>query len=527
MTAHAQPLVPSVDDLDGIDPTIYHRRWAILATMCLSLVLIVATVSSVNVAIPALAESALRPSDTQILWIVDAYALVFAALLLPAGALGDRFGRKGALLVGLVIFATASAMCAFMTSANALIACRAVMGVGAALIMPSTLSLLQSAFPRRERAKAIAMWAGFAGAGGAIGPVMGGILMAHFWYGSVFFVAAPIALVAFVASAILAPASREAVQHRLDLGGAALSVIGFSALLAAIIEGPARGWTDEFVLAGFVLAVVCLVGFVLFERRTPEPMLDMRFFHNRRFAMGSMGITVTFFAMFSLFFILTQFLQYVQGYSALEAGVRGLPFAATMILVSPRAPLISARLGAKRAVAGGMMLVVVGLLLMSLVRIDTPYWYVAMCLFLVAGGVGSAMPSLSSGIVQSVPSHKVGVGSAVNDTTREVGGAVGIAVIGSVVSSIYRSNAASTIEQFPADLQPLARVNIARALGLVDGLEQQAGAAAADALRTELRQAFVDGTHVALRVSAALVAVGAAIMFVRLPDSGEHSGPGH
>lgn len=516
-----------VEDLDGIDPKIYHRRWAILATMCLSLVLIVATVSSVNVAIPALAESNLRPTDTQILWIVDAYALVFAALLLPAGALGDRFGRKGALLIGLVVFAAASAACAFMTSANSLIACRAIMGIGAALIMPSTLSLLQSCFPRRERTKAIAMWAGFAGAGGAIGPVMGGLLEANFWYGSVFLVAAPIAAIAFVASAILAPASREATAHRLDLGGSVLSVVGFSALLAAIIEGPERGWTDGLVVVGFVLAAVCLVGFVFYERRVNEPMLDMAFFRNRRFAMGSMGITVTFFAMFSMFFILTQYLQYVQGYSSLEAGVRGLPFAATMITVSPRAPRIAAKFGAKRAVAGGMTVLTVGLLLMSLVQIDTPYWYVAMCLVLVAYGVGSAMPSLSSGIVQSVPMHKAGVGSAVNDTTREVGGAIGIAVVGSVVSSIYRSNASSTIAQFPEELQEVARVNIARALGVVGRLEQTAGAEAAAVLRNDLRQAFVDGTHVALRVSAALVAVGAVIMFVRLPDSGDHSGPGH
>lgn len=515
------------DELDGIDPKIYHRRWAILATMCLSLVLIVATVSSVNVAIPALAESNLRPTDTQILWIVDAYALVFAALLLPAGALGDRFGRKGALLIGLVVFAAASAACAFMTSANSLIACRAIMGIGAALIMPSTLSLLQSCFPRRERTKAIAMWAGFAGAGGAIGPVMGGLLEANFWYGSVFLVAAPIAAIAFVASAILAPASREATAHRLDLGGSVLSVVGFSALLAAIIEGPERGWTDGLVVVGFVLAAVCLVGFVFYERRVNEPMLDMAFFRNRRFAMGSMGITVTFFAMFSMFFILTQYLQYVQGYSSLEAGVRGLPFAATMITVSPRAPRIAAKFGAKRAVAGGMTVLTVGLLLMSLVQIDTPYWYVAMCLVLVAYGVGSAMPSLSSGIVQSVPMHKAGVGSAVNDTTREVGGAIGIAVVGSVVSSIYRSNASSTIAQFPEELQEVARVNIARALGVVGRLEQTAGAEAAAVLRNDLRQAFVDGTHVALRVSAALVAVGAVIMFVRLPDSGDHSGPGH
>ncbi|MGB8861868.1 MAG: MFS transporter [Ilumatobacteraceae bacterium] len=525
MSPHHAP--PTVDELDGIDPTTYRRRWAILATMCLSLVLIVATVSSVNVAIPALAKSDLRPSATQILWIVDSYALVFAALLLPAGAIGDRFGRKGALLIGLVIFAAASASCAFMTSSAALIACRAVMGIGAALIMPSTLSLLQSCFPRRERTKAIAMWAGFAGAGGAIGPVLGGLLVENFWYGSVFFVAAPIATIAFVASAVLAPSSREAVTHRLDFGGAALSIAGFAALLAAIIEGPERGWGDGLVIAGFVVAVVCLVGFVVFERRAAEPMLDMKFFHNHRFAMGSMGITVTFFAMFSLFFVLTQYLQYVQGYSPLAAGVRGLPFAATMIAVSPRAPRIAARLGAKKAVAGGMAVLMVGLLLMSRVEIDTSYWYVAACLVVIAYGVASAMPSLSSGIVQSVPMHKAGVGSAVNDTTREVGGAIGIAVIGSVVNSIYRSHAASTIAQFPAEVQAMARINIARALGVLDVMEQQGGGAAAERLRPVVRQAFVDGTHVALRISAAFVAVGAVIMYIRLPDSGEHGAASH
>ena len=518
---------PVVEDLDGIDPKVYHRRWAILATMCLSLVLIVATVSSVNVAIPALAKSELRPSPTQILWIVDAYALVFAALLLPAGAIGDRFGRKGALLTGLVIFAAASATCAFMKNANALIACRAVMGIGAALIMPSTLSLLQSCFPRRERTKAIAMWAGFAGAGGAIGPILGGLLVAHFWYGSVFFVAAPIAAVAFVASYVLAPSSKEAVAHRLDFGGAALSIVGFSALLAAIIEGPDRGWTDSFVIGGFVVALIGLVGFVLFERRATEPMLDMKFFRNRRFAMGSMGISVAFFAMFSLFFLLTQYLQYVKGYSPLSAGLRGLPFAVTMIAVSPRAPVISARFGAKKAVAGGLVSLVVGLLLMSRIELDTPYWYVVICLVFAAYGVASSMPSLSSGIVQSVPLHKAGVGSAVNDTTREVGGAIGIAVIGSVVNSIYRSHAAGAIGKLPPQLQPLARINIGKALEASGLLAQQGDVAGAAQLRHEVQQAFVDGTHVALRIAAVVVAVGAVIMYIRLPDSGEHGAPAH
>lgn len=523
---------PTPEELDGIDPHVYHRRWWILATMCLSLVLIVATVSSVNVAIPKLSASELHPSATQVLWIVDAYALVFAALLLPAGALGDRFGRKGALLIGLVIFAVASAACAFMHEATALIACRSIMGIGAALIMPSTLSLLQSAFPRRERQKAIAMWAGFAGAGGAIGPIMGGLLVEHYWYGSVFFVAAPIAAVGFVASAILAPSSRDVTPHRLDPIGAVLSALGFAALLAAIIEGPDRGWTDWFVIVGFVVAIIGLVGFVLFELRTEEPMLNMHYFRNPRFAMGSMGITVSFFAMFSMFFVLTQFLQYVQGYTPLQAGVRGLPFAVTMVAMSPRAPHVAERIGAKKAVAGGMVLFTIGLVLFSRVQVDTSYWYVVICLVLCAGGVSNVMPSLSSGIVQSVPPHKAGVGSAVNDTTREVGGAVGIAVVGSVLNSIYRSHARPTIDtlaaipDLPKEASDAARLNLGAALRVLDNAAAHgAPAEAVGAMRSALRQAFVDGIHVSLLVGAALALVGAVIMYRRLPDSGAHHEP--
>jgi EmrB/QacA subfamily drug resistance transporter len=494
---------------DGIDPVTYRRRWAVLATMCLSLVLIVATVSSVNVAIPSLAASELRPTDTQILWIVDAYALVFAALLLPAGALGDRFGRKGALLVGLVIFATASALSAVMESANGLIAMRAVMGIGAALIMPSTLSLLQSAFPREERPKAIAIWAGFAGAGGAIGPVMGGFLLEHFWYGSVFFVAVPIAAVAFVASAILAPRSKEGAGAALDPMGAALSVAGFAALLFAIIEGPERGWTDGLVLVGFAVAIVGLTWFVVHERRTNKPMLPMEYFRIPRFAMGSLGITFTFLAMFSMFFVLTQYLQYVQGYSPLEAGVRGLPFAAMMIIVSPRSAALADKVGIKRIVGVGMGMLTAGLTLFSLAGVDTSYWFVALCLVVMATGVGLAMPPLSTGIVQSVPMHKAGVGSAVNDTTREVGGAIGIALVGTVVTSIYRDRLAGALDALPADAADVARDNIGKALAV-------AGQAGDPVLIASVRQSFVDGAHVGLRIAAALVAVAAVVVVARI-----------
>jgi EmrB/QacA subfamily drug resistance transporter len=511
-------------DLGGVDPHTYQRRRAILATMCLSLVLTVATVSSVNVAIPSIAKSALNPSDTQILWIVDAYALVFAALLLPAGAIGDRFGRKGALLTGLAIFACASALSATMGSPEGLIATRAVMGIGAALIMPSTLSLLQSAFPPDERAKAIAVWAGFAGAGAAIGPLVGGLLLGHFWYGSVFFVAVPIAVVAFVATALLAPRSKESDHVALDPIGAALSAVGFSGLLFAIIEGPERGWGDSLVVVGFAVVVLGLGGFIAWEHLAARPMLDLHFFGSRRFAMGSLGITVTFLAMMSMFFVFTQYLQYVKGYSPLAAGVRGLPSAATMIIVAPRSADLAAKVGVRRVVGAGMGTLAVGLAMLSFFTIDTPYWYVATCLVVMAAGIGASMPSLSAGIVQSVPMNKAGVGSAVNDTTREVGGAIGIAVVGSIITGIYRDRLAPSLTALPAEAADIARDNVAKALGVADRAVAVVGPEMAARLRTAVRQAFVDGAHVGLRVSACLVAVGAVVVSVRLADDDRRSG---
>ena len=511
---------PSVD-LGGVDPAVYARRGLILATMCLSLVLIVATVSSVNVAIPSLGKSALQPSDTQILWIVDAYALVFAALLLPAGSIGDRFGRKGALLVGLTIFAVFSALCAVMKDPNLLISCRAAMGVGAALIMPSTLSLLQSSFPPKERPKAIATWAGFAGAGGAIGPLLGGFLLEHFWYGSVFLVAAPLALIAFAASWILAPKSREAEAPRLDLGGAALSIVGFAALLAAIIEGPEEGWSNPLVVAGFVVAVACLVGFVRYERRVDHPMLDMQFFRRRRFSGGALGVTFTFLSMFSLFFVLTQYLQYVLGYSPLGAGVRGLPFAVMMVIVSPRSVALVRRFGIRPVVGIGIGLVAVGLLIMSTAQVDSSYLLVFVALVVAGLGVALATPSLSTGILQSVPLNKAGVGSAVNDTTREVGGAVGIAVIGSIVTSIYRSHVGAALGSLPPELADIARRNPGAA---IDVASQVPDPTASAALRGAVQQSFVDGMHIGLRISAALAVLAGIAVVTRLPNSNAADG---
>ena len=506
-----------------IDPNIYRRRYLILGSLCLCLVLVVATVSSVNVAIPTLAAN-LKPTDTQVLWIVDAYAIVFAGLLLFSGALGDRFGRKGALLTGLVIFAGASILCSQSTSPTVLIGYRAIMGIGAALIMPATLSLLTSVFPRAERPKAIAIWAGFAGAGGAIGPVMGGVLIEHFWYGSVFFVAVPIAAITFVMIALLAPTSKESVATKLDPVGALFSMVGFSALLLAIIEGPEKGWTAPLVLISFAVAAAGLIGFVLWERSVASPMLDMNFFRQRRFAMGSLGVTFTFLAMFSLFFILTQYLQYVRGYGPLKAGCAGLPFAFTMIAVSPRATNIAAGIGLRNTVVAGEALMGVGLLIMSFSGLTTPYVVVALALVVMAFGVAIAMPSLTSGILSSVPMNKAGVGSAVNDTTREVGGAIGIAVVGSVVSSIYRSHLKPTLARLAsqgpdgAAAASQARKSVGRTNAVAKALEAGPGGRVASVqFLDEVHHAFVDGLRVGLWVAAAVVFVSAFVLALRHP----------
>ncbi|MEZ5235596.1 MAG: MFS transporter [Acidimicrobiales bacterium] len=513
-------------DTFGIDPAVYHRRWYILGCLCLVLVLVVATVSSVNVAIPSLAR-ALRPTDTQILWIVDAYALTFAGLLLFAGALGDRFSRKGALLIGLVIFAGASILCSYSSSPNVLITFRAVMGAGAALIMPSTLSLLGSVFPVQERAKAIAIWAGFAGAGGAIGPVVAGALLTRFWYGSVFFVAVPIAVIAFLAIAVMAPDSTDTKPAALDPLGALLSIVGLSSLLFAIIEGPEKGWGSALVVGSFVLAAVTLVGFVLWEQHNAEPMLDIAFFRNPRFTMSAIGITAMFLAMFATFFVLSQYLQYVRGYTPLRAGVATLPFAAVMIVVAPRSAALGARMGIKRMLTIGPLVGAVGLGLLSLVGESTPYALLAVYLCITAAGMAMTMPSFTAALFSSVPPHKAGVGSAVNDTTRELGGAIGIAVIGSVVTAAYRSRVSDALTALPPEAAEQAQRNVGRAMQVAEGL-RSTSPAQAEGFVSSIRDAFVAGGQSGLRVAAVVALIVAGLQAWKYPAGNDvTAGHGH
>ena len=426
-------------------PDIHHRRWFLLGVMCLSLVMVVMSVSGINVALPSIQQS-LDANATDLQWIVDSYAIVFAGLLLTAGAIGDRFGRKLALMGGLAVFAFGSLLGSIADTSNTVIVARAISGIGAAFVMPATLSLISSIFPPIERGKAIAIWAGFAGAGGALGPLVVGFLLTgwwvfpSFWWGSAFVVNVVTSLAVLIVVAIWAPRSKDDESTPLDPFGAALSLVGLASLLYGIIEGPEQGWGDSTVVGAFVVAVVTLAAFVAWELRTEHPTLPMKFFRNRAFSTGSGVITFGFMVMFGFFFLITQYFQFVRGYSPLKAGVATLPFAVTMVAVSPRSAGLVQRFGLNKVIAGGFTSISLGFVLLATISPSTPYLWIVVALVLLSGGMASTIAPATGAIMSSVPMNKAGVGSAVNDTTRELGGALGIAILGSIVASSYRSS---------------------------------------------------------------------------------------
>ncbi|MDA0179070.1 MFS transporter [Solirubrobacter phytolaccae] len=482
---------------EALDP----RRWWTLAVLCLSLLVIGLDNTILNVALPTLQRD-LDATTSELQWIVDVYMLVFAGVLLTAGSLGDRFGRKRALTLGLLIFGFGSLGSALAEDPAQLIAMRAVMGVGGAFIMPSTLSILTATFPAHERGKAIGIWAGFSGLGIAIGPVAGGWLIEHADWSWIFLVNLPIVLGALVAGRWLVPESRDESAPQLDLRGFTLSFAALSTLIWGLIEAPARGWTDGLVLAAFAVAAVVLVAFVRWERRAPAPMLDIALFRNPRFSASSAAISLAFFALFGMIFFLTQYLQMVRGYDALEAGLRTLPVAVGLILGGPSSAKLAERFGLRVVVPLGLVLVAGGMSLLALADADSGYGLIAGMLLLLGYGIGTAMAPATDAIMGSLPEAKMSVGSAINDTTRVAGGALGVAVLGSLLASGYRGD----MDSF-GGLPEVARDSLAGALMLGD---PQVAAAAQDA--------FVSGMHTAALVAAAVALAGAAIAAIFLPS---------
>lgn len=494
------------------------KRWTVLAVLCLSLLVVGIDGTIVNVALPTLVRD-LHTSSSELQWIIDSYTIVFAGFLLIAGNTGDRLGRKGSFLVGLAIFGLGSFGCSWASTATELIVFRAVQGFGAAFIMPATLSILTNVFrDAAERAKAIALWAGVSGLGVALGPLAGGYLLEHYWWGSIFLVNVPLVIVTIVAVVAFVPSSRDPLAQRLDLLGTLLSTVGLVALLYGIIEGPARGWASATVIAAFVAGFVLLTVFVFWERHTDHPILDISFFANPRFSAASVAITLVFFAMFGSLFFVSQYLQFVLGYSPLKAGAAIIPVAAALMVSAPSSAKLVARFGTKLVVTVGLVLVAVALLLFTQVTVNSGYPLVAVVLVIIGVGMGLAMAPSTDSIMGSLPPEKAGVGSAMNDTTREIGGALGVAVMGSITSAVY----ASTIVANPGfrtlkSASPEAAAAVKDSIGGASFVATKLPEAARSALVDASNMAFVHALDRTVVVAAIAALLGALVALLFLP----------
>jgi EmrB/QacA subfamily drug resistance transporter len=479
--------------------------------MALSLLVISLDNTILNVALPSI-ESDLGASASQMQWIVDSYTLVFAGLLLTAGSLGDRFGRRRSLITGLSIFGLASIWSALAPDASSLIASRALMGVGGAFVMPATLSIITNVFPAEERAKAISVWAAVAGLGIAIGPIAGGWLIEHFSWSSVFYVNVPVIALA-LAGQLVVPESRDPEESRLDPFGALLSMAGLTTLVWGVIEAPSRGWTDGLVLGDLALAGALLAAFAAWELRFPSPMLDIRLFRIRAFSGASVAMSLVFFSLLGTIFMLTQYLQLVLDYDALGAGLRTAPIAVGLIVGAPLSTKLVGRFGARAVVTTGMLIVSSGLLVLSTAGAGSGYGIVAAAIVIMGFGMGTTMAPATESIMSSLPLAHAGVGSAMNDTTRMVGGSLGVAILGSVLNSSYASSMEPATQGLPQSAADAAGGSI----GGATAVARHIGGGAARMLNQAAEGAFADAMGTALLVAAGAALAGAVVALTVMP----------
>ena len=495
------------------------NRWTVLAVLSGALALISLDNTIVNVALPRLQQD-LDATTAQLQWVVDAYSVMFAGTLLIAGSLGDRFGRRRMLVMGLAIFTVGSLSAVVAVNATQLTVCRALMGIGGACIMPSTLSVLVQVFPdRTERARAIGIWAAVAGLGVAIGPIIGGLLLEHFDWQAIFLVNPPIALGLLAAVLLLVPESRDPSRPRLDLIGAVLSALGLIALVVTIIELPEAG-VSSFTIGTAVVAVASLLGFVWWERRAPRPMLPMEFFANRLFSTAIVIVGVVYFALMGAMFFLPQFLQLVQGMSPLESGIAMLPGALGLLLASVVSPRLAEHFGARRLVMTGMSIVSVGLLGFSSLSPSTAYAFIACVFGLMGIGLGLTLPQATNAVLASVPTQRSGMGSAVNDAVAELGGSFGVAILGAVMSITYRQHieAEITAAGDRINLVPEFAVHAAReSLAAASIAAGEIPANVAQVYSDVAGDAFVSGMAWAMTIGALIAAAGVLIAWRFFP----------
>jgi len=481
------------------------RSGAVTAVVCVALATVVSAMSSLNVALPEIAR-ATHASQTQLAWIIDAYSLVFASLLLPAGAFGDRYGRRVALLAGLSIFGAGSAVAVTAHSAAELIGLRAVLGLGAALVMPATLSTITGTFAAGQRTRAVSVWAAVAGGAAILGLLTSGLVLEVWSWPAVFGLNVALAAVAVVGTLRFVPESADPRAPRLDVCGAALAVAGMVALVYSIIEAPGQGWLSARTLTGLTAGVVILGGFVLWERGRRAPLLDPRVFGRRALSAGSLTIFTQFFGLFGFLFIVLQYLQLIRGDSGLVSAVSMLPMAAVMMPTARLAPAVVARLGTRVTCTSGLLLIATALVVLARLTGTSGYGLLAAGLVPLGIGMGLAMTPATSGITAALPAASQGVGSAINDLSREVGGAVGIAVLASVLTSTYQSHLHTG--RLPAAAAAGARSSVAVATHLGGPVAAQAHAA------------FADGMHLALLVAAGVVAAAAVAVAALLRGHG-------
>jgi EmrB/QacA subfamily drug resistance transporter len=506
----------------------YERRWIGLAFIGISLIVISLDNTILNVAIPSISRT-LNASLSELQWIVDGYVLVFAALLLTMGGLGDRFGRKKALLAGLFLFGVGSFAAATAQTTGALIASRAFLGVGGSLIMPATLSIISATFPQQERSRAIALWAAVFGLGVGLGPVIGGFLLEHFEWNSVFFVNLPVITIAIIGCALTLGDSRDEHAPKADIPGVILSITGLFALLYGIINAGQEGWTHTNVLVAFALAIVLLGAFAWWENRNPNAMLPMRFFRNMSFTGANLALALLTFSLFGSLFFVSQYLQTVQGYNTLDAGLRVLPMAIALSVAASRSAIVAARIGTKYTVALGIGIAAAGLFFMATTyHIDTPYIIIAIGQVILATGMGIAVSPATNSVMQSVPVSKAGIGSAMNDTTRQLGGALGVALLGTVMNNAYLSgiNALHSSLPIPAALSAQADklfeaissgIQAAHAVANQIGSNPLAPAGLAKTIIDAADKAFVTGMNNAMFVGAIIMVASAVYALIFLP----------
>jgi EmrB/QacA subfamily drug resistance transporter len=499
-----------------------RHRWYILSVLVVGLLVIVLDNTVLNIALKTIADpkGGLGASQSQLEWAINSYTLMFAGLLFTFGVLGDRIGRRRMLVIGLLLFGAASLLSAYARTPDQLIAARAVMGFGGAAVMPQTLSIISNVFDPRERGRAIAIWAAAVGAGIAIGPVLGGLLLDHFWWGSVFLINVPIVAVGALLVLLIVPESRNPDPGKVDLLGVLASIAGLVLVVFGIIQGGDTGsWLRLEVLGAVAAGLVVLALFCWHESRISHPSLDVRLFRDPRLSASVGAIGLVFFALAGVIFFISFYLQNVRGYSPLHAGLLTLPLAAGQMLFSPRSATLVRRFGTKAVTTAGLLTVAAALASYHFfVGVATPIWVLGVIFFVQGMGMANVMPPATEAVMSVLPRERAGAGSSLNNTARQVAVALGVAVLGSILAQVYRGKMAAYLTGLPAGARGTATASIAG----TQAVAQQLGRAG-EHLLVPANNAFVAAMHVTSLISAAIALVGAIVVFIWMP--GLHSRP--